>query len=57
MKLRYIGENNLYGLVKDKEYDVEIFTKGNYIWLKVESRPAAIPYDTPQALSYNWKSI
>ena len=56
MKLKYIGENNLYGLTTNKTYNVELFTKQSFIWVKVDGRDSAIPYTTPQAIAHNWEA-
>lgn len=55
MKLRYVGETNLYGLVVNETYTVTVFSKNGFIWVQVEGRATAIPYDTPQAFARNWK--
>ena len=55
MKLKFVGDNNLYGLTTGKLYHVEIFSKNNLIWVKVEGRASAIPYSTPQAFAHNWE--
>lgn len=55
MNLRYVGDNNLYGLVTNKVYAVTLFSKNGFIWVQVENHTAAIPYDTPQAFARNWK--
>ena len=56
MKLRYIGIDDLYNLTTGKVYDVDVFTKQSFIWVKVEGRSAAIPYSTPQAVAHNWET-
>lgn len=57
MKLRYIGDDRLYGLTTYQVYEIELFTKNGFIWVKVDSRLSAIPYMTPIAFANNWEAV
>ena len=59
MELRYIGEDGLYGLAKGQTYNIDLFVKNNYIWVrvKVEYKSFTIPYTTPVAFANNWEVI
>ena len=57
MKLKFIGIDKLYGLNSGEIYNIELFTKNNYIWVRVEGRSAAIPYSAPLAFANNWTTV
>lgn len=52
--LKYIGLDKCYGLTTGNIYRIDLFAKNSHIWVKVEGRPAAIPYASPLAFSNNW---
>ena len=53
MLLKFIGENGSMGLIKDREYLVEVYSHNECIW--VEWKPNyKCPYASPQALARNW---
>ena len=53
MNLKFIGTNGSMGLIHGKVYNVNVFTKLNYIL--VTWKPDVIcPYDSPQSFAANW---
>lgn len=59
MALRFIGEDGTYGLVKNQVYEVELFAKGSYIWVRwgTEPGPGCTGYLTPKAFATNWEGV
>ena len=53
MRLRFIGTNGSMGLVHGKVYDVNVFTKLNYM-LATWSPDIIYSYDSPQSFAENW---
>jgi hypothetical protein len=55
MKLRYIGIDGLYELNTNQVYQVEVFSKGAYIYVQPYGKSFACPYASPKAFSNNWE--
>lgn len=64
MFLKFIGADGSMGLTHGKTYDVDVKTKGKYIWVtipKLEVREKVLkkwecPYSSPQTFSANWET-
>jgi hypothetical protein len=53
MYLRFIGENGSMGLVHGRIYNVDVISKGEYIYVKW-GFIRRCPYYTPQSFAENW---
>ena len=55
MKLKFIGDDKLFGLAAGKVYDVEVFSNTSYICVKADGIKSACLYSTPRAFAHNWE--
>lgn len=63
MRLRFIGMNGSMGLTSGVIYEVQVKSKGNYIWVIIpnfEFREKVFgtwrcPYSSPRSFSANWE--
>lgn len=55
MEARFIGENGSMGLVHNRIYNIQIWSKGDYIF--VGWGPRACPYSNLQKLHENWRAV
>lgn len=62
MRLRFIGTDGSMGLTSGVIYEVQVMSKGNYIWVIIpnfEFREKVFgtwrcPYSSPRSFSVNW---
>lgn len=50
---KFIG-NDSNGFVKNNIYDIDIKTRGGYIWILCQESKKCCPYSSLDALSLNW---